>query len=516
MKVSFQKGDLATLDVEILVAAVYAPAEKKTAAKTAKKGQKKRKTAFLLPENLVSVDKALNGQLVKAAQAEEFTGKAGTVFSMHSHGLLPSRRVVLVGLGSSDAVELETLRKAGGQSIAVANKAKASTAHLALPAFDTLSDTTAAQAAAEGLGLAAYRFDKYLSEDTDPPTAKKFSLSLEGIAPVAARKSLKRAQSVVDGVCLARDLVNEPPGTLTPVEFAKRARTVGKTANLTVSVMDERALAREKMNMLLAVAQAAAPYTPPRVVRLAYRPKKKAKRHVVLVGKGLTFDSGGLDLKPAAGMLDMKMDMGGAGAVLGTMLSVGQIAPDIAVTGYLACVENGIGGNAYHPSDILLSRKGLTVEVNNTDAEGRLVLADTIDLALSKDKPDMIIDLATLTGACMVALGPTTAGIFTDDDELAEDIRGAGKRAGEDFWRLPLNDELAGQLKSNLADTKNTGERWGGAITAGLFLKRFVDDRAKWAHIDIAGPTMTNKGNSYTPRGGVGFPVRTLTNLLCR
>ena len=188
--------------------------------------------------------------------------------------------------------------------------------------------------------------------------------------------------------------------------------------------------------------------------------------------------------------------------------------PRVAVTGYLGCVENGIGGNAYHPGDIITSRKGLTVEINNTDAEGRLVLADCIDLALTEEKPDVLIDLATLTGACMVALGPTTAGVFSDDDELAEDIRTIGKRAGEDFWRLPLNEVLFEQLKSNIADMKNTGIRYGGAITAALFLKQFVDGRCTWAHLDIAGPADTDREWDYVQKGGVGFGVRTLVGLI--
>ena len=264
------------------------------------------------------------------------------------------------------------------------------------------------------------------------------------------------------------------------------------------------------MQMVLAVSRAASPYRPARVVRLHYKPAKKAKKHIAFVGKGLVFDSGGLDLKPPAGMLNMKLDMGGAGCVLGAMAAIGKLKPDVAVTAYLGCVENGIGGNAYHPGDVLKSRKGITVEVNNTDAEGRLVLADCIDYALTKDKPDVLIDVATLTGAAMVALGDTTAALYSRQDELAEHIASAGESAGEDFWRMPLNDKLFSQLRSDIADMKNTGERFGGSITAALFLDQFVDGRADWAHLDIAGPAMTTKGNAYTPKGGVGFGAATL------
>jgi len=212
-------------------------------------------------------------------------------------------------------------------------------------------------------------------------------------------------------------------------------------------------------------------------------------------------------------MLNMKLDMAGAGCVLGAMAAIGQLKPsNVAVTAYLGCVENGIGGNAYHPGDVLRSRKGITVEVNNTDAEGRLVLADCIDYALTKDKPDVLIDVATLTGACMVALGDSMAAVYSRQNDLADAIKNAGEIAGEDFWQMPLNSKLFPQLKSDIADMKNTGERFGGSITAALFLEKFVDKRAEWAHLDIAGPAMASKGNAYTPKGGVGFGAATLTH----
>jgi leucyl aminopeptidase len=362
--------------------------------------------------------------------------------------------------------------------------------------------------------LAHYRFDKYLTKDKEARALEEVELSAGAAVRRGAEDALGYARVVSEGVCMARDLVNEPAGVLTPVEFAKRAQDAGKRAGFKVSVLDEKAIEKERMGLLLGVAAAASPYHPPRVVRLEYRPKKKAKKHIALVGKGLTFDTGGLDIKPADGMLDMKVDMSGAAAVLGAMFAIAQLAPKVAVTGYLGCVENGIGGNAYHPGDVLVSRKGLTVEINNTDAEGRLVLADVIDWAITEDEPDLLVDLATLTGACMVALGPTTAGVFSTDDELADEIRRTGARMGEDFWRLPLNDELLSQLKSNIADMKNTGLRFGGAITAALFLKQFVADRTRWAHLDIAGPADTDKDWDYIPRGGVGFGVRTLVGLV--
>jgi leucyl aminopeptidase len=495
---------------DLLAYAVFVDAPARP-ARTAAARSAKKKTSDLSPA-LQAVDTALGGVLADAMAAEAFTGAAGQSLLLHTHGKLAAARVLLIGLGSTEKLTPDTVRRFAGQVVKAAEKAKAKKAVLVLPEADEVRLEVGVQAAAEGALLAGYRFDKYLTKDKTAPTLAQLELALPGRHKVDG--ALDRAQAIAEGVCLARDLVNEPPASLTPVEFAKRAQLAGKEAGLKVTVLDEKGILREKMGLMYAVAKASLPYTPPRVVRLEYRPKGKAKKHICLVGKGLTFDSGGLDIKPADGMLDMKIDMSGAAAVLGAMLAIGRIKPDVAVTGYLGCVENGIGGNAFHPGDILTSRKGLTVEINNTDAEGRLVLADCIDLAITEQKPDLLIDLATLTGACMIALGPTTAGVFTDDDTLAADIKNIGKRCGEDFWRLPLNDDLMGQLKSPIADMKNTGLRYGGAITAAMFLKTFVAGRTNWAHIDLAGPAHTEKDSDYQPRGGTGFAVRTLVGLI--
>ncbi len=516
MKIQLSAQNLAAHKSDHLVVGVCSAPQSK--ATPAKKGAKKKasskakKPTFEVSDALAEIDAATDGALLKLASEERFKGNEGDVVTLSTTAGAASR-VTLVGLGDKEALSLDTLRKAAGRGARATLSRNLDTVSLAVPSFDDLDDHQVAQAIAEGALLANYRFDKYLSEKC-APEIKTLTLVGPHLKGAAMKNAVSRAEAICSGVNLARDLVNEPPASLTPEQFAAEARKVGRESNLTVNVFGEKELAREKMGLFLAVAKAALPYTPPRMVRLAYRPKKKAKKHIVLVGKGLTFDSGGLDLKPAAGMLEMKIDMGGAAAVLGAMKAIGKLKPDVAVTGFLGCAENGIGGNAYHPGDVIKSRKGDTVEINNTDAEGRLVLADTIDYALTKEKPDVLIDLATLTGACMVALGPSTAGLFSDDDELVADILTNGDRSGEDFWRLPLNDALAGQLKSSIADTKNTGERMGGAITAGLFLKRFVDGRATWAHLDIAGPTTQDGDHPYQPRGGAGFGVRTLVGLV--
>jgi leucyl aminopeptidase len=506
MKISVVQGEGISRKADVLAIAVLSSPPSVGVKKGAKKA------GFELRDAAADADKKMQGVLAATIEAEGFSGGAGSSMMVHSHNKLPSRRVVLLGMGNEDKLGVDGFRRLGGAAVRHADRCKAKKLVIVLNDEGGVLLDARVQAVAEGCLLAGYRFAKYLTKDKSLSTVEEVEIVTPGRSKVVG--AVDRAQAVAEGVCLARDLVNEPPGTLNPVEFAKRAVAAGKAHGFAVEVMDEKAIVRERMGLLSAVAAAALPYTPPRVVKMTYKPKGKAKRHVALIGKGLTFDSGGLDIKPADGMLDMKIDMSGAAAVLGAMVSLAQLKPDIAITGYLGCVENGIGGNAYHPGDILTSRKGLTVEINNTDAEGRLVLADCIDLCLTKDQPDVLIDLATLTGACMVALGPTTGGLFADDDALAEDIRASGKRAGEDFWRLPLNDDLFGQLKSPIADMKNTGTRYGGSITAALFLKQFVDGRAKWAHLDIAGPASSDKETDYLARGGVGFGVRTLVGLL--
>jgi len=506
MKIALSSAAVTTLKTQHLVVGVFQAKPTSGASKAPAKSTPKPVDS----EALTTLDDALDGVLRKALAEVSFAGEADTVYTLHTHGKLPARFLTVVGMGAADDVTVDNYRRLGGIAVKEATKAKSAKVAVVTPEGGGHGGANDVGAIAEGARLADYRFDRYLQPKDGEVRITNLQVLTSEAKTARAKGAVARGEAVASGVCLARDLVNETPMALTPEQFAKEARKVGKTTGLTVSVMGEKELAKENMNMMLAVAKAATPYTPPRLVRLAYKPKKKAKKTITLVGKGLTFDSGGLDLKPAAGMLEMKIDMGGAAAVLGAMLAIGQLKPDVAVTAYLGCVENGIGGNAYHPGDVLTSRKGITVEVNNTDAEGRLVLGDCIDYALTKDKPDVLVDLATLTGACMVALGPSTAGLFSDDDELVADLISSGERAGEDLWRMPLNRDLEGQLKSPIADTKNTGERMGGAITAALFLNKFVDGRARWAHLDIAGPTTNGKDHPYTPKGAAGFAVRTL------
>ncbi len=435
-------------------------------------------------------------QIDKKAASEGFKAKAGQIYYDHSKALL--------GLGEKAKATPDIYRKAGALAYKLAQDKQAAKVGLELPANASM------KAACEGAAIAPYKFDKYVTEKTEL-YVKEFVLFTQD---KSASKDIAEAQIIAKAVKLARDLINEGPTVMNPEEMANVAQRQAKATRLEVKVLDEKALTQEKFGLLLAVGRGSADYAPPRVIKLTYRPAKKAKKHIALVGKGVTFDSGGLDIKPSDGMLHMKTDMSGAAAVMGVMQAIAQLKPDIAVTGYMACVENGVDSKSYHPGDILISRKGLSVEINNTDAEGRLVLADTLNYAQEKDKPDIIIDIATLTGACAIALGPNMAAVFSNEDGLSDKILGASRYTGEQFWRMPLSDDLFDQLKTPIADMKNTGERYGGSITAALFLQKFIEPKTAWAHLDIAGPARNDKEQAYVSAGGTGFAVRTLIELL--
>ncbi len=446
----------------------------------------------------------LKGQIEKKAKAEGFKGKAGEIFFTHTFTDKGPQAVALVGLGEKAKVSLDSYRRTAASAYKLANAKK-----FTKVGFHAEGKHWA-KSAAEGATLASYKFDRHVSEK-DERSVKEFCFYTDD---KDAKDDIKQAEIIAKAVCLARDLINEGPTLMNPEAVAKAAKHEAKTHGLECSVLDEKALEKERFGLLLAVGRGASDFAPPRVIRLAYRPKKKAKKHICVVGKGVTFDSGGLDIKPSDGMLHMKTDMSGAANVVAIMSAIAQLKPDIAVTGYMGCVENGVDSKSYHPGDIIKSRKGLNVEINNTDAEGRLVLADVLHYAQEKDQPDTIIDMATLTGACMVALGPNMAGLFSNHDALANKIMSGVKDTGEQFWRLPLQDDLFDQLKTPIADMKNTGERYGGAITAALFLQKFIESGVHWAHLDIAGPARNEKDQPYIGVGGSGFGVRTVLELL--
>ena len=332
-----------------------------------------------------------------------------------------------------------------------------------------------------------------------------------GSVATAVREAVEYASAVVEGVALARDLVNEPGGKLTSPAFANRVRRMASGSGIGVKVLDEAGIKRAKMGGLLGVNRGSS--RPPRFVELDYRPKGKASGCIALVGKGLTFDAGGLSIKPAQGMMHMKMDMAGAAAVVGAFSVLPVLAPKCRVRGYLPMTDNMLGGDATRPGDVLTIRNGKTIEVLNTDAEGRLVLADALSLA-SEAKPDAIVDLATLTGACVVALGPKIAGLMGRNDNFLTQVEVASQRSGERVWQLPLPDSYRKMVDSSVADMKNIGGPDAGAITAGLILQEFVATGIPWAHLDIAGPAFADTDDAEVCKGGTGFGVRLLLELI--
>jgi leucyl aminopeptidase len=401
----------------------------------------------------------------------------------------------------------EVLRRASAAAAKAASKSS-SLVSLLLDAVPADGDrAAAAQAAAEGALLGTYRFGRY-KKDAKEPALQTVSLVAKGGKRV--RDAVDRGAAVAGAVMMARDLVNTPAGDLTPPMFADLALQVGRDAGLKVEVLDEKKAEKAGLGGLLGVGKGSD--NPPRMVKLTYMPAGRSRGHVALVGKGITFDSGGLSIKPGEGMMTMKIDMAGAAAVLGTMSILPTLATPVQVTAYLCLAENMLSGRATRPGDVLRIKNGTTVEVLNTDAEGRLVLADGLSLAVDQD-PDAIVDLATLTGACMVALGSRIAGLMGNNDGWSEQVRAAADRAGEPVWPLPLPSEYRKELESEIADLKNIGGRYGGALTAGLFLQEFVDGRP-WVHLDIAGPARSESDDAYVPKGGSGFGVRTLVELL--
>ena len=453
-----------------------------------------------------SIDAALGGALASAVERQLFKGKPRQSVGLDTHGRLPFQRVLVLGLGDATPSPA-VLRDAAAVAVADAYATRHRTLGFVLPEGAT-AQTTAELAA--GLHLGAYRFDTYKSKDADAPSPELDAVTLLGEAATAA--AVERGEALARAVLLSRQLVNEPPNICTPTRLAELAVQLGAEYGFQVTILDRADMQARGMGGLLAVA--AGSEQPPKLIHVAYTPKGAgaAKKPLVFVGKGLTFDSGGLSLKPAKSMEDMYMDMAGGAAVLGLMKAVGQLQPDVPVHGLVGATENMPSGSSYRPSDILTMANGKTVEVLNTDAEGRLVLADVLHYATALN-PDCIVDLATLTGACMVGLGPNYAGLFTSDEALGERVSAAAQAAGEHVWRLPLDKKLSDSIRGARADIKNLGGPWGGAITAALFLQHFVGDHA-WAHLDIAGPAMADKDDGHIKAGGTGFGVLTLYALV--
>ena len=464
-------------------------------------------------EWLDRTDARVGGVLRRAAGEERFRAKLAQTLVVHVRDVR-AQRIALVGLGAGGDPAGQALRVAAGCAARIAAGVGAARVVFAWSSADAGGGAArACEIAAEGALLGGYRFDKYLTDERNRPAATSAFILRppSDVAPQDADRAFARARSTARAAARARDLVNEPAGTLTPIALAETASAWAREAGLAVEVFDRAGCAALGMGLYLAVAQGST--QEPRFIHLAWTPPG-ARRRVVIVGKGITFDSGGLSLKTNEGMLDMKTDMAGAAAVLAAAASAAEEKLPVELHALGACTENMPSGNAYKLGDVIKSLDGKTVEINNTDAEGRLTLADALSFGL-RFKPDAILDFATLTGACMVALGPNTAGVMSNQDALANELLEASQRAGEDMWRLPLPPRLAEQLKSEVADFKNTGERWGGALTAGLFLQEFVRG-VPWVHVDIAGPSSTSKEYGHIAKGGTGFAAAAILEFLRR
>jgi leucyl aminopeptidase len=466
--------------------------------------------------------------LQSAIGAQRFKGKVGQTLVVDTQGQSGARRIALVGAGPRSAFRQADYRHAaavitriatsgGARSVIVlddANPAPAGTpSRPESHGQDTNKDAlTRLEALSQGALLGAYRFEKYLGIEKRAPMAVE-TVSFQigpALADVAAAAAVARGERTAGAVCYARDLINEPAGSLTPTALADDVAARAGKLGLGVTVLGRDQCQARGMGMFLAVAQGSV--QEPKFIHLKWCPPGGADRRIVLVGKGVTFDSGGLSLKTNEGMQDMKSDMAGAAAVLSAILVAAEEKLPIEVHALAACTENMPSGTAYKLGDVLRSMSGKTVEINNTDAEGRLTLADALTYGLEL-KPHVVIDFATLTGACMVALGPHTAGVMTNDEAAAAGWMTSAGDAGEDMWRLPLPPRLLEQLKSEIADLRNTGERWGGALTAGLFLKEFVGT-TPWIHVDLAGPATATKEWGCYGKGGTGFAVATILQYL--
>jgi leucyl aminopeptidase len=464
-----------------------------------------------------SADHALGGHLMEVAKQESFDGKTGQLIALHTHGKLGAKRIVVVGAGSRADFSTASIRDLTAAVAQYANKVSATNVGFVLPSLGSAREALLVQLAAEGVHLGGYKFARYLTSDDAKKAAslKSFALAIDPkgkkLSAAQARAfeaAIERGTAIARATNLARDLINEPAAVATPAHIAHQAQALAKKHKaLSVSVLDGKKCAELGMGMFLAVGQGSD--QEPRFVHITYKPAKKPKKRIAFIGKGVTFDSGGYSLKPSSAMEDMKVDMSGAAAVISAMDAIATLGSEHEIHAVTALCENLVSGRAYKLGDVLKSMDGQTVEINNTDAEGRLTLGDAITYTRQKIDPDEMFDFATLTGACMVALGPYTAGVFGDNDSLVKGWLAAADRTGEDLWRLPLNTRLREQLKSPIADMRNTGDRFGGAITAALFLKAFAKD-TPWVHVDIAGPASVSSTRPSQPKGGTGFAVATI------
>ncbi len=464
---------------------------------------------------LHDLDARLSGRLIELADDAGFSGKAGSTLTVPTLGLMPARRLILVGVGDADRLTAASFARSYGAAALAARDAGARSIAIELPRTTTLPASTLVDAAATGVQRALYEFTTYrgATRQGARPNVERAAIFGDGIDPTVGEAAMRRASAVVGGLFLARNLVNEPASVLTPERMAETAANVAESAGLTIDILDESALAALGVNAMLAVGMGSS--HKPRLIRLRYSPNNPAEadaRVVGLVGKCITFDTGGYSIKTYEGMLEMKGDMAGGAAVLGVMSALQALDCPVPVEATICAAENMISGESFRPGDIITPLNGVTIEVLSTDAEGRLVLADGL-VDTARRGATELIDLATLTGAAVVALGEGTTALFSSEDDLAAHLIAASKDAGERMWRMPLTEELKEKIKGDVGDVKNSGGRAGGAITAALFLQHFSEG-LPWAHLDIAGSARFPKNGPEGPKGASGVGVQTLIDYL--
>ncbi|HEY2891390.1 MAG TPA: leucyl aminopeptidase [Dongiaceae bacterium] len=458
------------------------------------------------------IDKQTKGAITRALSVGRFKGRADEQLAILAPQGIEAGRVLLVGLGKAEALDALALQAIGGRVVAAMNAAGEHAVAIAADEIGGLKFSLAEAAAeiAYGARLRGYRFDKYRTREKpeQKPSLKRFTIMLDD--PSAAKRAYEPREKVGDGVFMTRDLVSEPANVIFPESLAEETKKLS-ALGVDVEVLGEKQMKKLGMGALLGVGQGSSHES--QLVVMQWRGADSKQRPVAFIGKGVTFDSGGLSIKPAAGMEDMKWDMAGSGVVIGLMHALAARKAKVNAVGIVGLVENMPSGSAQRPGDIVTSMSGQTIEVLNTDAEGRLVLADALWYCQENFKPQFMVDLATLTGAIVVALGTAHAGLFSNNDTLSERLTDAGKATGELLWRMPLADAYDKLINTDAADMKNIGGRWGGAITAAQFLKRFVKD-TPWAHLDIAGVTWSDKDAPTTPKGATAFGVRLLERLV--
>jgi len=491
LKIKAAVGDIARIEADAIVVNIFEGVEQPSGATAA-------------------VDKALDGAISSLISRGEIKGKFEEVNIVHTFGRLPAGIIAIAGLGRQEDFNVDRIRAVAGEFCRALRKVNchkiATILHGA--GIGGVEFEASAQAITEGALLGLYSFAKYKKPEYENIKEMLIVIREEEMVPILER-AIGKGKLIAEAVNLARDMGNEPANYMTPSQMAEVAKEIAGNYDLEIKVFDREDIEAMNMGALLGVAKGS--NQPPKLIILSYRGDESSEKTLGFLGKGITFDSGGISIKPSEGMADMKDDMAGAAAVMTALGAIAQLKPRINVTAIIPATENLPSGTALKPGDVLKTMNGKTIEVISTDAEGRLILADALSYA-QKLGLSPLIDLATLTGACRVALGMLYSGLFGNDQDLVDKVLSAAQRTGEKMWHMPMPEEYKEQIKSEIADVKNTGNRYGGAITAALFLAEFVDS-TPWVHIDIAGPRLSNKENGYIVKGATGFGVRTLIEL---